>query len=108
MEIIGGVAYRLALPLSLASVHNVFHISELRKYVADSTHILSAEQYKIEENLTHPERPVRILDSREKQLKRRTIRHVLVQWSNHSEREATWELEDDIRRICPELFDDFS
>ena len=108
LEVIGGVAYRLALPPSLARVHNVFHISQLRKYVADPTHILPAKQYEVEEDLTHPERPIRILDSREKQLKRRTIRHVLVQWSNHSEREATWELEDDIRQMCPELFKDSS
>lgn len=62
------VAYRLALPPSMDRVHNVFHVSMLRKYVSDPSHILSVEDVDVEENLVYEERLVQILDKQIKEL----------------------------------------
>ena len=56
------VAYRLALPSQLANVHNVFHVSQLRKYVADPSHVISWQEVEVDRNLTLMERPLCILD----------------------------------------------
>ena len=60
------VAYRLALPLSLLSVHEVFHISMLRKYTLDPTHIVDWGELLVDADGTFEEGPVRIMDSRER------------------------------------------
>ncbi|KAL5576469.1 hypothetical protein UlMin_018168 [Ulmus minor] len=62
MERIGKFAYRLALPSELSSVHNVFHVSMLRKYVPDLSHVLENEPIEVREDLMYKEQPVQILD----------------------------------------------
>ena len=62
LQRIGKVAYRLALPPQLAGVHNIFHISLLRKYIPDPSHMLKWEELKLDEDVTFEEKPVRILD----------------------------------------------
>ncbi|KAJ4701711.1 Retrotransposon protein, putative, Ty3-gypsy subclass [Melia azedarach] len=101
---IGQVAYRLALPSELSRIHNVFHVSMLRKYVPDASHILDSQPAQLEENLTYEEEAVQILDSREQQLRNKTIPLVKVLWRNHNVEEATWEREDQIRVRYPHLF----
>ncbi|XP_057250008.1 uncharacterized protein LOC130591108 [Beta vulgaris subsp. vulgaris] len=100
----GEVAYELALPVELSKVHNVFHVSQLRKYIHDPSHVLSYEPLKIDETLTYEEKPLQILDHREKVLRQKTIPLVKVLWSNHGEEEATWEKESDMRDRYPQLF----
>uniref|UniRef100_A0A2N9GSB9 Integrase catalytic domain-containing protein n=2 Tax=Fagus sylvatica TaxID=28930 RepID=A0A2N9GSB9_FAGSY len=85
-------------------VHNVFHVSMLRKYVPDRNHVVAYEPLQLREDLTYEEQPVRIVDRKEKELRRCIIQYVKVQWRNHSEREATWELEEEIREKYPYLF----
>ncbi|XP_028055570.1 uncharacterized protein LOC114259744 [Camellia sinensis] len=97
LDRIGEVAYRLALPPSLAGVHNVFHVSMLRKYIPNPSHVIDHALLQFKKDLTYEERPIQIVDQKEQVLRRRVIRYVKVQWSNHSEREATWELEDEMR-----------
>uniref|UniRef100_A0A2N9GJY8 RNA-directed DNA polymerase n=1 Tax=Fagus sylvatica TaxID=28930 RepID=A0A2N9GJY8_FAGSY len=87
-------------------VHNVFHVSMLRKYVPDCNHVVAYEPLQLREDLTYEEQPVRIVDKKEQELRRRTIQYVKVQWSNHSEREATWELEEEMREKYPYLFEE--
>jgi hypothetical protein len=106
LERVGEVAYRLALLPMLAGVHNVFHVSMLRKYVPDCNHVVAYEPLQLREDLTYEEQPVRIVDKKEQELRRRTIQYVKVQWSNHSEREATWELEEEMREKYPYLFEE--
>ena len=60
---IGSVAYEIALPPHLANLHNVFHVSQLRKYVADPTHVLEQDDVQVRENLTLGVGTMRILDS---------------------------------------------
>ncbi|XP_042432693.1 uncharacterized protein LOC122019271 [Zingiber officinale] len=106
LERIGEVAYRLSLPPSLAGVHDVFHVSMLRKYVPHPMHILTDVSITLQPDVTYEEVPVRILDRKERQLRNKTIRLVKVGWEHHSDDEATWELEDDIRAQYPHLFNE--
>ncbi|KAM6580350.1 hypothetical protein CsatA_004124 [Cannabis sativa] len=78
LEKVGQVAYRLALPPSLSAVHNVFHVSMLRKYVSDPMHVLSYEMLELQPDLCYDEQPVQILDRKEKVLRTKTISLVKV------------------------------
>ncbi|XP_073019316.1 uncharacterized protein [Primulina eburnea] len=110
LEKVGTLAYRLALPPDMSRIHNVFHVSQLRRYIPDPSHILDAGPLLVESNLNeelkYEEIPIRIVDSKDQVLRQRTIPYVKVQWSNHTEREATWELEEKMREQYPYLFED--
>ena len=104
LEKVWKVAYRLALPPSLEKVHNVFHVSLLRKYVADPSHVLNYEPLELSQDLTYMEKPVQILDRKEKELRNKKISLVRVLWKNSKIEESTWEREDEMRSKYPELF----
>ncbi|KAL0536641.1 hypothetical protein IC582_025599 [Cucumis melo] len=106
LERIGPVAYRLALPPSLSTVHDVFHVSMLRKYVPDPSHVVDYEPLQIDENLSYVEQPVEVLAREVKTLRNKEIPLVKVLWRNHRVEEATWEREDDMRSRYPELFEE--
>ena len=76
LERVGDLGYRLALLLNLSSVHNVFHVLILKKYIFDPTHVLSFDLLKIREYLTYEEQPERILQCEEKVLQRKIIAFV--------------------------------
>ena len=78
LDRVGEVAYRLALLPMLVGVHNVFHVSMLRKYVLDHNHVVAYEPLQLREDLTHEEQPVRIVDKKEQELRCRTIQYVKV------------------------------
>ena len=105
LERIGEVAYRLALPMNLAQVHNVFHVSQLRKYVHDPSHIIQPETIELDETLTFEEKPVKILDTKTKCTRNKEIKLVKILWTNQQTEEATWETEVDMRKRYPELFE---
>ncbi|KAL5553282.1 hypothetical protein UlMin_040683 [Ulmus minor] len=107
LERVGKVAYKLALPPELSSVHNVFHVSMLKKYVSGPSHVLEHEPIQVNEDLTYEEKPVQILDRKDKTLRNKVIPLVKVLWRNHKIEEATWEREDDMRINYPELFQIF-
>ena len=102
----GTVAYRLALPLSLSGVHEVFHFSMLRKYTTDPTHVVDLGDITVDTDGTFEEGPVPILDSRDQVLRRKTVRLVKVLWQHRGVKEATWEREDKMRATYPFLFED--
>ena len=104
LERIGDVAYKLALPPSLANVHNVFHVSMLKKYIQNPSHVLHYEPLSLDSDLSYEELPVQILEKEEKQLRNRKIPLVKVLWKNHSVAETTWEREDEMRKKYPSLF----
>ncbi|TYK13849.1 retrotransposon protein, putative, Ty3-gypsy subclass [Cucumis melo var. makuwa] len=97
LERIGSVAYRLSLPPAFSIVHDVFHVSMLRKYVADPTHVVDIEPLQINKNLSYEEQPIEILAREVKMLRNRGITLVKVLWRNHGAEETTWEREDDMR-----------
>jgi hypothetical protein len=100
---IGPVAYQIALLANLR-VHNVFHISLLKKYVHDPTHMIDWNLVQVEPEGEFQVEPLRIPDRREITLRNRVIAQVKVQWKNFSPEEATWELEGDLRKSHPILF----
>nr|CAN77179.1 hypothetical protein VITISV_006672 [Vitis vinifera] len=92
LERVGTLAYKVALPPSLSKIHNVFHVSTLRKYIYNPSHVVELEPIQISEDLTYEEVPVQIVDVMDKVLRHVVVKLVKVQWSNHSiPREATWE-----------------
>ena len=103
---IGIVAYRLVLPPSMSSVHEVFHVSMLRKYTPDPAHVVDWGQIEVDTDETFEERPVYIVDSRDQVLRRKTVRLVLVLWRHYGVEESTWECEDTMRATYPFLFRD--
>ena len=106
VERVGPVAYRLALPADLGRVHNVFHVSQLKKYMPHPSHVLQPETISIEPTLRYSEAPQRILDTKTRDTRHKSVRLVKVLWSNHDVEEATWELEEDMRVKYPSLFTD--
>ena len=104
IEKVGPLAYRLALPPELARIHNVFHVSMLRRYRSDPSHVLKESEVEISENLCYIEELVTIMDHRVKQLRKREIPMVKGFWRNHGIQEATWETEEKMRRDYPHLF----
>ncbi|XP_058068388.1 uncharacterized protein LOC131217467 [Magnolia sinica] len=104
LDRVGAVAYRLALPTTLASIHNVFHISMLKKYTPDDSHIISWEQIELTDDASYTEEPIRILDHKKQVLQTKTIPLVKVLWSHHGEEEATWEREVKVKEKYPHLF----
>ena len=99
----GPVAYHLELPAHLSGVHNIFHVSQLRKCLRVPTKIVDIEELQLEPDLVYPEHPVKIVDYKTRVTRNHTSNFYKVQWSNHSEREATWETEEFVRTKCLEL-----
>ncbi|XP_060669508.1 uncharacterized protein LOC132800254 [Ziziphus jujuba] len=105
LDKVGDLAYRLALPPALSRVHNVFHVSMLRKDIHNPSHVVSFEPLQLNMDLTYEELPLRIVDQKEKELRTKKIALVKVLWRNHIVEEATWEHEDEIYEKYPHLFD---
>ena len=106
LEKIGTIAYLLALPPSMSGVHEVFHVSMLRKYTPDPTHVVDWRQIEVDTDGTFEEGPVCILDSRDQVLRRKTVRLVRVLWWHYGVEESTWERDDTMRATYPFLFRD--
>ena len=104
LERIGPVAYRLALPLELAKLHDVFHVSMLRRYYSDPSHILPVQDIQVQEDFTFDEEPKVILDREIRQLRNKQVPVVKVFWQHHGMEEATWEPESTMRVQYPQLF----
>ncbi|XP_074292024.1 uncharacterized protein LOC141618858 [Silene latifolia] len=104
LDRVGEVAYRLVLPPALARVHNVFNVSQLRKYVSDPSHVLKIENIELDDQLTYEEIPKEILDTKVRKTRNSEVSLVKVLWSNHEMEEATWETEASMRENYPHLF----
>jgi hypothetical protein len=105
----GEVAYELELPESLFAVHNVFHVSQLKKChpeMADTPlrDTIPLEEVQLESDLTYEEKLIKILETSERVTRTKTINFCKVQWNHHIEEEATWEQEDELREDHPHLF----
>ncbi|XP_055824282.1 uncharacterized protein LOC129892747 [Solanum dulcamara] len=98
---VGEVAHKLALPPSLSALHNVFHVSMLRKYVSDESHVLSLDSMELDPDLTFEEEPIAILDRQVRKFRTKEIASVKVQWKHRSIGEATWETKVDMRARYP-------
>ena len=106
VERIGPVAYGLDLPEEFSRVYNVYHISMLRMYISDPSHVLEALEIELRDDLSYEEQPVQILGREEKELRNRTISLVKILWRNHLVEEVTWERDDQMKSQYPHLFHD--
>jgi hypothetical protein len=97
------VAYMLELPLSLAGVHDIFHISQLKKCLKAPVDVVLPEVASLEVDLTYPKHPIKILNQKNRITRRKMIKFFKIQWSNHTAEEAIWESEDFLRSRHPEF-----
>ena len=106
LERVGTVAYQLALPPNMSGVHEVFHVSMLRRCTLDPAHVVDWEEIEVDTDGTFEEGSVCIMDSRDQVLRRNTVRLVRVLWHHRGVKESTWEREDTMRATYPFLFRD--
>ena len=100
----GPVAYRLDFEGRLPGVHNVFHVSQLKKCLKASVNIPISAVENLQEDLSYIEHPVRIVDQKNRMTRYKSQPFFKVQWSNHTEDEATWETEEFLKTHYPEFF----
>ncbi|GKB37322.1 putative reverse transcriptase domain-containing protein [Tanacetum coccineum] len=106
IEKVGPVAYRLYLPEELDGVHDTFHVSNLKKCLADPTLQVPLDEIHVDANLNFVEEPVEILEREFKKLKRSKIAIVKVRWNSKRGPEFTWERKDQMKLKYPHLFSD--
>ncbi|KAL4376689.1 hypothetical protein GQ457_02G042040 [Hibiscus cannabinus] len=85
-------------------IHDVFHVSMLRRYRSDLSHVMPVEEIELYTDMSYDEEPVEILTSDGKVLRGRTIELVKVKWRHRGMEEATWERKEDMREWLPCLF----
>jgi hypothetical protein len=101
---VGEMAYQLELPANLLDVHNVFHVSQLKKCLRVPKEQLPMEELTVQGDLTYTEYPIKILDTLTRVTINKVIKMCKVQWSHHGEDEATWEREEELCIDFPHLF----
>ena len=104
LERVGTVVYQLALPPNMSGVHEVFHVSMLRRYTPDPAHVVDWGEIEVDTDGTFEEGPVCIMDSRDQVFRRKIVRLVRVLWRHRGVEESTWEREDTMRATYPFLF----
>jgi hypothetical protein len=97
LEKCGTVAYQLDLLPSLAGVHDIFYVSQLKKCLKPPVDVVLPEVTPLKADLSYPEHPIKVLDQKDHVTRHKTIKFFKIQWSNHSEEEATWESKDFLR-----------
>jgi hypothetical protein len=100
----GEVAYQLELPPQLSDVHDMFHVSQLKKCLCVPDEQIPMEDLNAKEDLSYQEHPVRILETSERVMQNKRIKMCKVQWSHHTEEEATWETEEELKSEFPSFF----
>jgi hypothetical protein len=104
----GEVAYQLELPPQLSDVHDVFHVLQLRKCLRVPEGQIPLEELIVGKDHTYHEYPVKILDTSEKVIWNNRYKMCKVQWSNHTEEEATWEKEDQLKTEFSDIISNLS
>ncbi|XP_039047284.1 uncharacterized protein LOC120187695 [Hibiscus syriacus] len=103
MKGVGHVYYQLELPLQLGHIHDVFHVSMLRLYLSDTSHIILVEEVELRPYLLYDEEPVQIMNQDERVLRNMHIPIMKVQWSNRGPRETS-KTKESIRHQFSQLF----
>jgi hypothetical protein len=101
---VGEMAYQLELPDHLSDVHDVFHVSQLKKCLRVPEEQLPMGELSVQGDLTYTDYPIKILDTLTRVTRNKVIKMCKVQWSHHGEDEATWEREEELRIEFPHLF----
>ena len=95
------MAYKIQLPPRLSSIHNVFHVSQLKKCIRVHTEVVDQQEVWVEPDLSYIAHPLKILDQKERGTRRKTIIMYKIQWNLHTEEEATWETESYLNQHYP-------
>jgi hypothetical protein len=103
---IGTVAYKIKLSEQLPDVHNVFHVSQLRKCLRVPEEQVVPDTLDLQDDLRYQEVPMRILDTMTQRTRTQAFKLCKVQWSRHSEAEAIWKREDTLKEEFPHLFEE--
>jgi hypothetical protein len=93
----------LDLPPSLTGVHDRFHVSQLKKCLKAPIDGMLPEVTALEADLSYPEHPIKVLDQKDRVTRHKMIKFFKVQWTNHTEEEATWESEDFLHSYHPDF-----
>ncbi|GKC16257.1 hypothetical protein Tco_1013039 [Tanacetum coccineum] len=101
---VGTVAYRLELPEQLSRVHSTFHISKLKKCMANEPLAIPLDEIQVDDKLHFIEEPVEIMDRKVNRLKQSRILIVKVRWNSRRGLEFTWEREEKMQKKYPHLF----
>jgi hypothetical protein len=101
LEKCGTMAYKLELPPSLAGVHDIFQVSQLKNCLKVPVDVVLSEVAPLEPNLTYPKHPIKILDQKSRVTRWKTIKFFKIQWSNHTVEEEIWESKDFLRSNHP-------
>jgi hypothetical protein len=101
LEQCGPVASRLQLPKTLSAVHNVFHVSQLKKCLRVPDRTVDVMDVTLKPDLTYLEHPIRVLDQKDRITRRRVLKFYKIQWNQHMEDEATWETQDFLEKNFP-------
>jgi hypothetical protein len=104
----GEVAYQLELSSQLSDVHDVFHVSQLKKCLRVPEEQIPMEDLDVKEDLSYQEYHVKILETFERVTRNKRIKMGKVQLSHHTEEEATWEREGKSKAEFPSFFSDLS
>jgi hypothetical protein len=97
------VAYKLDLPLSLVVVHDIIHMSQLKKCLKAPVDVMLPKITPLEADLSYPERPIKVFDQKDRVTRHKTIKFFKIQWSNHTKEEATWKSMDFLRSHHPDF-----
>jgi hypothetical protein len=101
LERYGPVVYRLQLPKTLSAVHNVFHVSQLKKCLRVPDQTIDVTDVALDLELTYSEHPIRVLDQKNRTTRRKTLKFYKILWNQHSEDKATWETQDFLDKNFP-------
>jgi hypothetical protein len=99
----GNIAYKLELPPSLSGVHDIFHVSQLKKYLKAPMDVVLPKVSPLETDLIYPEHPLKILDQKSRVTRRKTIKFYKIQCSNHTKEEAIWQSEEFLHSRHPDF-----
>jgi hypothetical protein len=99
----GTTSYELEVPAKLSGVHNVFHVSQLKRCLKPPADVVSKDTIPLEPDLTCKAYPIKVLDQQDRVTRNKTTRFHKIQWNDHSEDEATWEHEEFLQSDDPEF-----
>jgi hypothetical protein len=99
----GPTSYQVELPVNLSGVHNIFHVSQLKRCLKPPTDVVIEDTIPLELDLTYKAYPIKILDQQDRATRNKTTQFYKIQWNDHSEDEAMWEHEEFLRSNNPEF-----
>ena len=100
---VGNVAYKLELPEELSKIYDTFHVSQLRRCLADDTRFVAMNEIELDKKLSYVEEPVEIVEEQLRRVLNKTVRTYKIQWKHSRGTEYTWETENDVLVYYPSL-----